>query len=130
MTTDSTHKDATELRRERYRRAAELLRQWGLEDREYDERVGAILNEELKKGLCPPMRSGRRNNAVAKCLLQSSLCELCVLSVSNLLSLARLVFKHPPTATTPPYILPSFKKALALAAHRILVSCSRSSSVR
>lgn len=46
---DSTHKNATELRRERYRRAAELLRQWGLEDPEYDERVGAILNDELKK---------------------------------------------------------------------------------
>lgn len=46
---DSTHKNTTELRRERYRRAAELLRHWGLEDSEYDERVGAILNEEVKK---------------------------------------------------------------------------------
>lgn len=36
------------IRRERYRKAAERIRQWSQEDREYDERVGTLLEEELK----------------------------------------------------------------------------------
>ncbi len=36
------------IRRERYRKAAERLRQWSQEDHEYDERVGQLLEEELK----------------------------------------------------------------------------------
>ena len=34
-------------RRERHHRLAEQLRKWILEDPEYDERVGALLDEEL-----------------------------------------------------------------------------------
>ena len=41
--------DQTELkRRERYRKAAELLAQWSREDDGYNERVSQILAEELK----------------------------------------------------------------------------------
>ena len=36
------------IRHERYRKAAERLRQWSQEDHEYDERVGQLLEEELK----------------------------------------------------------------------------------
>lgn len=36
------------IRRERYRKAAERLQQWSKEDREYDERVGRLLDLELK----------------------------------------------------------------------------------
>jgi len=35
------------IRRERYRKVAERLRQWSREDHEYDERVGGILETEL-----------------------------------------------------------------------------------
>ena len=34
-------------RRERHHRLAEQFRKWLLEDPEYDERVGALLDEEL-----------------------------------------------------------------------------------
>lgn len=36
------------IRRERYRRAALRLQQWTREDHEYDERVGRLLEVELK----------------------------------------------------------------------------------
>ena len=36
------------IRRERYRKAAERLRQWSHEDQEYDERIGQLLEVELK----------------------------------------------------------------------------------
>ncbi len=36
------------IRRERYRKAAERLREWSQEDHEYDERVGQLLEVELK----------------------------------------------------------------------------------
>ncbi len=35
-------------RRERYRKAAKRLREWSQEDHEYDERVGRLLELELK----------------------------------------------------------------------------------
>jgi hypothetical protein len=43
-----TSEELEMIRRERYRKAAELLRQWASEDPEYDERVGALLEIELK----------------------------------------------------------------------------------
>ncbi len=36
------------IRHERYRKAAERLLQWSQEDHEYDERVGQLLEIELK----------------------------------------------------------------------------------
>lgn len=36
------------IRRERYRKAAERIQQWSHEDREYDERIGQLLADELK----------------------------------------------------------------------------------
>lgn len=36
------------IRRERYRKAAALIRKWAAEDPEYDERVGALLQLELE----------------------------------------------------------------------------------
>jgi hypothetical protein len=36
-------------RAQRYHRAAALLRQWMTEDPEYDERVGALLEQELEQ---------------------------------------------------------------------------------
>jgi hypothetical protein len=36
-------------RAERYRKAAALLREWMADDTGYDEEVGALLEEELKK---------------------------------------------------------------------------------
>ena len=35
------------IRRERYRKAAERIQQWSRENREYDERVGELLDREL-----------------------------------------------------------------------------------
>lgn len=35
-------------RRERYAKLGQLLKEWAEEDPEYDERVGALLEQELK----------------------------------------------------------------------------------
>jgi len=44
----ATNEELEAIRRERYRKAAELLRKWTTEDPEYDERVGEVLEMELK----------------------------------------------------------------------------------
>lgn len=43
-----TDEELDAIRRERYRRAAELLAEWSREDPKYDEQVGEILERELK----------------------------------------------------------------------------------
>ena len=43
-----TNEEMEAIRRERYRKAAALLRKWASEDPEYDERVGALHELELK----------------------------------------------------------------------------------
>ncbi len=45
-----TNEELEAIRRERYRKAAALIRKWAEEDPEYDERVGALLELELKDG--------------------------------------------------------------------------------
>ena len=57
-----THEELEAIRRERYRKAAELLRKWSLEDPEYDERVGSLLEEELKDS---GLRCGEPDEPVA-----------------------------------------------------------------
>ena len=46
----ATEAERDALRRARYRKAAEMIRAWAAEDPEYTERVGALLQEELKDG--------------------------------------------------------------------------------
>jgi len=49
MTVAPTDEELEAARRERYQRAAEKLRQWSQESREYDERVGELMDQELKR---------------------------------------------------------------------------------
>ena len=48
MTIVPTIEELDAIRRERYRKAAARLRQWSSEDHGYDERIGQLLEEELK----------------------------------------------------------------------------------
>ena len=50
-----THLEPTEVeldakRRARYHKAAEMIRQWAEEDPEYNERIGALLDQDLNDG--------------------------------------------------------------------------------
>ena len=43
-----TTEELDAIRRERYLKASARLQQWSSEDRTYDERIGQLLEEELK----------------------------------------------------------------------------------